>query len=192
MTTELETTETHRAAVERSATRETSAHVLTEEGPGRYLVSAPGTMMWSFRVVIAPFAVCIFGDAPVDAILRVNDKDPLSWVLKAASIDYVLGKAIAYPRDGAREFMPGDAEEWCVEFLTESGHSASQIEAVTELLDGVRSREGLSAERFMEALVDAGIDDPPACDDWSDSMLYTFHALRCFARLYQAAHPANA
>lgn len=161
-------------------------HVLVAEGEGRWYCGKPGTGIYSFRVVSAPYHVIVFGDIG-DALLRVSDRNPVPWLRGAVrSPDYLISKSIW--RDTV--FYRGDAVEYLRDALRETEPSRSAIAVCEELnlstsdaVDAIRLDDELDVRGWYEAWHDAGECEPPSCTGPSAGMFWTVEALRCFVRL---------
>jgi len=180
---------THRATIAAFAAEAFKDHVLTTEGKGRWICRKPGTSAYAFCVITAPGAVIIFGDVG-DAILMIDALDPLPWLIGATSVDYLLSKVQPEAMRRDREFMPGDADAYLCEVETSDSRAVQGVRSLLADLDleGDRTEQ----DRWLMACNEAGLDDPPRCDDFGSGLLWTYHAVRCFVRLYEAADAEKA
>jgi hypothetical protein len=74
-----------------------AGHDVLREGPTIWRCSAPGTVIYNFRVLLVPGTIVVTGDIG-HMILRVEDHDPSTWALCAfkEEIDYGLSKVPAF------------------------------------------------------------------------------------------------
>ncbi len=187
----------HRKMIADMAAQEFAAHVLKPEGEGRWYCGKPGTGMYHFRVLTAPFAIIVYGDIG-ECILRCSDRDALGWLRSAVHDepgteghpDYVLSKVEA-GKSAPKEFLAELAMEELGR-LREDGR-ADIAGAIEEDLkhhygaDLAIPDSPWAQTVFRESYHEhAQTAEVPECADWSSTMLRIHHALCTFVRLLPA------
>lgn len=149
-------------------------HVVTKEGPGRWLCSRAESNSSSFRVVFSPGVVIVHGDLG-DLILECRDRNPASWLRRAVDSgypDYPLSKAPHVLR--MREFDETVADKVVEDLRKEEPEQASELKEKLRFVD--RGDERAWLEAYADAVEDH--DELPDVTDWSANALWCWHALR--------------
>jgi hypothetical protein len=173
-----------RARIKFFADKAFTNHVLLKEGDGRWYCGKPGTCIYSFRVIVAPRAVIVYGDIG-EVILLPNDNDALAWLRgsvsgNAGDVDYALGKS---PWDlRTRQFLPAEVEAYIAECEANEDEQALG----KKLRQGWELADQESPEAWAETCHEAGMDEWPNCDDWGNSMLWCYCGLQKFLQLLAA------
>lgn len=161
-------------------------HELKVEGEGRWLCARPGTGIYHFRVITAPACLILYGDIK-DVIFRISDRDALAWLRGSIdSMDYVLGKAVAFDEGHRKVFARGNALRELAELAKED---PARAEKVREHYERYRDFEG-EARAWAEAMSNVGMD-PTVPEDWDSQLVWQYHALRHFLRLLGAVDPLH-
>lgn len=177
----------HEATIAELAKESLAKHVIEDRGENLWWCGTPDhSSIYHFFVYVAPRTVVLFGDTG-ELVLRHSDYRSLSWLLGSPSMDYVLGKATA--TDGPKkEFSADLARKWLNEVIAEArehGWDAERYEKTLEELGEVEYDHWTEDQRaFHIACRDNEIDDPPPCEEWSSQMLWQWHCLQTFVRLW--------
>lgn len=182
MKTSAETAESIKA----TCATEMANHALKDEGGSEIVHSwrcaTPGTGTWAFRVIIASGTIIVTGDIG-ELILVPHGPGGLPW-LRGAIRDrgYLLSKAAAWG-EPIKEFKPDIAlkcvDEWRGDPDEDCRISAS---VAVGLQVAICDDEQRPIDAWMRACMDAQIDDPPTCEDWSDRTLVLCEALEWFVK----------
>lgn len=175
----METSKQHRDTIHRLAEESFAAHALDDLGTAGggthvFRCATPRTGLYAFRVVTWPGYVVVAGDIG-DTLFQHSDRDTIGWLRGAArDTDYMLGKV----RNPHKRFMPGDAAAFVdrLEKEDEAPRDRQRAENIREAC----GPDFDDARAFHEACRDQGVDDPPACEDYSSDHLWALEALRWF------------
>lgn len=156
--------------------------IVESRGPNVWLCHNPKSFASSFRVILAPALVIIAGDLG-DLILHLSDRDTAAWLKRnIESINYVLSKAApdfqkqAFVPEALKEFLENPEphldlsnpeEKAFIEELRTWGPYSSQVEFYQQVLQ-------------TETGPDIDIHSLPEFLDWSNNLLWCYHALRWF------------
>lgn len=168
----------NRDRAKEDAERDFADHLLVEEAPGRWRCNRPGTMIYGFWVLVAPFHIIVIGDIG-DLILRCSDRNSLAWLrISVDSHDYVLGKA----QWEDKEFRP---EQACAHLAELRASEDERDHALADAID--EDWDGETGASWDEACHKHwhGFDFP-RCRDHSWRRYYLVEALRWFVRAYNA------
>ncbi len=177
----------HRATRDRifqMAEKEFAGHVLLEEGQGRWHCGVPGTMMYSFRVIIAPYYVVLLGDLG-DLVLNCSDADSLRWLRTASHVEYLLSKA----RHPDRTFCEDEPQAYLATMLAEHDDNETEEDAALR-----QTRVGALQDEFDAYEEDFGKElawtrawwhvmhesEAPDLTRWSQQMYWQAAALQWF------------
>ena len=157
-------------------------HKLTLEGPNEWRCGKPFTVIYSFRVLLRPGAVVVWGDLG-EWILRHGDNDSLGWLRDAVhSSDYLLEKVQASKRP-VEEFYAADALALLKNVSEiEDNHGPVVAQKVVEELEG-EDAFSLTFEGWNRAWFDAGADEWNRVEYPSASSLWLVELLRKFVAL---------
>lgn len=163
-----DTYEHARQTIQRCAARDFEQHVLDEVGPHEWHCHRPGTGISSFRVIVRPGTVIVWGDLG-ETILRGGEAgSTLHWLTQAVhSPEYLLEK----DRTGQKAFYAGDVLDYARE-RAEDEDDPDYAERWGMVLDEVRRAHSWGT---LNSHV------------WADTVMeHTYDADACSAGLYPA------
>lgn len=177
------------------ALRSFKDHVLTTEHESDkislYHCGTPGTNNCSFRIIIAPDCITVYGDIGDGMVWRPGTNYMLGWIRGAiSSPDYVIEKM---PANCKREEFSEERARSQWAYLKECyADNEEKLALLTDdrLDEIVEGDEGQPQEQWLafmyEELED---DDPSLVMDWTSEVYWTIEALKKFVQLYNQANP---
>jgi hypothetical protein len=180
----------YRANIAALASEAFAHHVLVQEAEGRWRCEKPGTGFYRFWVLFTPRHIVVVGDVS-SIILHPTDR-PLPWLLGSVeNLRYCLEKLDPATRE--RVFLVKEARRYIAEAKKDGGH---EFKKLLRLAAEFRERMGYEDDprrAWVESWIEVmGDTDFPDCDDWGPGVLWPYHALRTFCRLYRAAEARTA
>ena len=180
-----ETFEHQAATIRRIAEESFAAHEITVTGPGEFRCGKPGSGDMSFRLILRPGVIILYGDLGA-AIFEPGTKDPLAWLQRGAigSRDYVLEKLRTARQD---HFYPGDVLEY-VRVLVEEEYGPKWEAAFVEA-KRLHGYGELNPHTWYEIASEAGGDSEMGSygQGYTAHSLWHYEALRWFCAHVDAA-----
>lgn len=170
--------ETRRVRIAKEATEQFRGHVLQHESDITWYSGAPGVSVHSYRVVCPRWAIVVYGDHQL--ILRPGEAQVLVWLRDAfhrkLGPDHVLQRVLdPWP---IKVFVPEAADEIFAS-RTRLGRLFKRYMRERNLRPEVAWKKVWSQE------------EAPNVYDWSDGMLWCYHALERFVELLEGSRTAN-
>lgn len=144
------------ASIRQMVARDFSNHVLEVTGPQEYWCHRPGTGTNSFRVIVRPGMVCIYGDLG-EAIFRGgegsgNQGGTLGWLKRAVRSPHYLDEKL---QPGREQFYPNDALTWARTYAEENGGLWRDLH---QCAADLHADGGLDAHAWAELVYEYGGD----------------------------------
>jgi hypothetical protein len=162
-------------------------HEITRERFGLWYCGARDTCNMSFRVVVAPGLLMLYGDAG-EIIFLPNDRNSLHWAsgdtFRAEYPYYPMTKLS--PQMRAQEFIPEDATRWVNEWIREARKQGDKedarryIKMAREWKDNLHGSDSEAETAWYALCQDHDVDDPPSCRDFPSRIYVCFQAMCWF------------
>ena len=196
-----ETAQQHKKLIEELARDAFKDHVLTTEDHS-WVCRKPESSFYWFRVTGLPGGVLLTGDVGV-SYLEVSAANSIAWLVDAInSQDYILSKVratdaqVVRSSDPKKEFFAGDAIRYLDErlkaYADEDAQSSPRARAFAHMkseVDKLLHAQGdLDWSDWVSLWRAVGVctDDYAECTSWTSTMLWHYHALKTFVRLFKA------
>lgn len=173
-------------AVQRSvAILASDAHMNFEvksDGESQWRCHEPGRRRHSFCLLTRPGVIVMWGDIG-EYVWRVPSSDALGWCLAQGRAegdhpDYFLSKLSA-ARGPTKTFYSGDALSYAEERIADGDERWKEVRSAFVTL----RKEYPEETSWAMACRAQGIADPPSCAGWTSTALWSWYAIRTFARL---------